>query len=356
MNRGETMVNYYDGTKLLSMKDLDGKTPEIFMVTSNRTAGKTTYFNRLVFNRFLKKQQKFMLIDRFKDEMDGIADRFFKDIHELFFYDYEVFSKKQANGAYHELFCRKAGEDRAVSCGYACALNSADKLKKLSHFFSDTSCMLFDEFQSETNHYCPDEVSKFQSLHKTVARGQGQQRRYVPVYMCANPVTILNPYYVNMDISSRLTDSVKFLRGHGFVLEQGYNEDAANAQKEGGFEAAFAGSSYALYAAEGAYLNDSTAFIEKPSGKGRYLTTIRYNGSDYGIRAFDHDGLIYCDNRPDGNYPTRIAVTTDDHNINYVMLRNNDLFISNMRYFFEHGCFRFKDMKCKEAVLKLLSY
>ena len=48
------MNNYYDGTKLLSLKDLDGNTPEIFMVTSNRTAGKTTYFSKLVFNRFLK--------------------------------------------------------------------------------------------------------------------------------------------------------------------------------------------------------------------------------------------------------------------------------------------------------------
>ena len=68
------MPNYYDGTKLLSMKDLDGNTPEIFMVTSNRTAGKTTYFNRLVFNRWLRRKDKFMLIDRFKDEMDGIAE------------------------------------------------------------------------------------------------------------------------------------------------------------------------------------------------------------------------------------------------------------------------------------------
>ena len=33
---------YYDGTKLLSMKDLDGNKPEVYMVTTNRTGGKTT--------------------------------------------------------------------------------------------------------------------------------------------------------------------------------------------------------------------------------------------------------------------------------------------------------------------------
>ena len=350
------MSRYYDGTKLLSLKDLDGNTPEIFMVTSNRTAGKTTYFNKLVFNRFLKKGSKFMLVYRFKYELDDCANKFFKDIQGLFFQEYELFSKKMATGIYHELFTRKIGEENALSCGYAISLNSADQLKKLSHFFSDTDCMLFDEFQSETNSYCPNEVEKFVSIHKTVARGQGKMNRYVPVYMCANPVTILNPYYVEMDISSRLTSDVKFLRGHGFVLEQGYNEAADLAQKESGFNAAFSKNRYIAYASEGSYLNDSMAFIEQPNGKARYLATIKYKGSDYGIRSFDSIGIIYCDNKPDTTYPNKIAVTTDDHNINYVMLKNNEMFIANMRFFFEQGCFRFKDLKCKEAVLKLLSY
>lgn len=350
------MIKYYDGAKLLSLKDLDGNTPEIFMVTTNRTAGKTTYFNRLVFNRFVKKGSKFMLIYRFKYELDDCANKFFKDIQGLFFQEYELFSKKMATGIYHELFCRKLGEENAVSCGYAVSLNSADQLKKLSHFFSDTTCMLFDEFQSETNSYCPNEVEKFVSIHKTVARGQGEMNRYVPVYMCANPVTILNPYYVEMDISPRLTSDVKFLRGHGFVLEQGYNEAADKAQKESGFNAAFNKNRYIAYSTEGSYLNDSLAFIEQPVGKSRYLATIKYKGCEYGIRSYDSLGVIYCDNRPDTTYQNKIAVTTDDHNVNYVMLKNNEIFIMQMRYFFEQGCFRFKDLKCKEAILKLLSY
>lgn len=31
---------FYDGTKLMSMKDINGNTPEIFICTSNRSAGK----------------------------------------------------------------------------------------------------------------------------------------------------------------------------------------------------------------------------------------------------------------------------------------------------------------------------
>ena len=54
------MPNYYDGTKLLSMRDLNGDIPEIYICTSNRTAGKTTYFNRKVHNGWNKYGKKYM--------------------------------------------------------------------------------------------------------------------------------------------------------------------------------------------------------------------------------------------------------------------------------------------------------
>ena len=49
---------YYDGTKLLSMSDINGLKPELYLCTTNRTGGKTTYFNRLLVNNFLKKNKK----------------------------------------------------------------------------------------------------------------------------------------------------------------------------------------------------------------------------------------------------------------------------------------------------------
>lgn len=343
-------MSYYDGTKLLSLKDINGKQPEIFLCTSNRSGGKTTYFGRLCVNKFLKKREKFMLIYRFNYELDDCANKFFKDLSSLFFKGAVMESKRRASGSYHELFL----DD--VSCGYAVSLNSADSLKKYSHLFSDVSRMLFDEFQSETNHYCSDEVKKLISIHTTVSRGQGEQIRYVPVYMISNPVTIINPYYTELGISSRLTDKTKFLKGDGFVLEQGFVKSAAEAQKNSAFNRAFASNSYVAYSAEAVYLNDNKAFIEKPEGHSRYLATIKYEDVEYGIREFANEGIIYCDNRPDKTFKTKIAITTEDHNINFVMLKSNDMFLSVLRWYFEKGCFRFKDLKCKEALLKAISY
>ena len=332
------------------MLDLNGKKPEIYMCTTNRTGGKTTYFGRLCVNRFLDKGEKFGLIYRYNYELDDVADKFFKDLKGLFFPDKTMTAKKRAKGIFQELFINDK------SCGYAIALNSSDSIKKYSHLFSDITRMIFDEFQSESNHYCTDEITKFLSIHTSIARGQGEQVRYVPVIMLANQVSIINPYYVSMGICNRLNAETKFLRGDGYVLEQGFIESASDSQKESGFNRAFKENTYVAYSSENVYLNDNYSFIEKPTGKSRYICTLKYKGNDFGVKEFAESGFIYCDDKPDATFPMKITVTTDDHSINYVMLKRNDFFLSNLRYLFERGCFRFKDMRCKEAILNALSY
>jgi hypothetical protein len=341
---------YYDGTKLLSILDVNGNKPELYLCTTNRTGGKTTYFGRLLVKRFKEKGEKFGLIYRYNYELDDCAEKFFKDISKLFFAGSIMESKRKASGIFHELFLD------GVSCGYAISLNSSDQLKKYSHLFSDIHRLLFDEFQSESNHYCSDEVKKFISVHTSIARGQGEQYRYVPVYMIGNPVSIINPYYVELGISERLNDDTKFLRGDGYVMEQGFVDSASQAQKESGFNKAFAKNSYVAYSTSCVYLNDNKAFIDKPTGVGRYLATIKYKENNYAVREYADNGIIYVDDKPDLTFKLKITVTASDHEINYVMLKRNDLFLTSLRFYFEKGCFRFKDLRCKEAVLKALSY
>ena len=152
---------YYDGTKLLSMKDIDGNTPEIFMCTTNRTGGKTTYFNRLEINRFLKNGSKFALLYRYNYELEGVEEKFFKDIQGLFFSHYHMTSESMCKGKIKRLYFGTDPNDMQFmkECGYAICLNDADAIKKNSHFFSDVDSILFDEFQSETNKYCTDELT-----------------------------------------------------------------------------------------------------------------------------------------------------------------------------------------------------
>lgn len=343
-------MSYYDGTKLLSLLDINGEKPELYICTTNRSGGKTTYFGRLLMNKFFQNGEKFCLLYRYNYELEDCADKFYKDIASLFFPGTSMTSKRRASGLFHEMFVNER------SCGYAVALNGADQVKKYSHLLSDVNRIFFDEFQSETNHYCSEEMRKFISVHTSIARGQGKQVRYVPVFMCSNAVSIINPYYVELGISERLRDDTKFLRGDGYVLEQGYIESAGEAQKSSGFNRAFKANSYVNYASQNVYLNDNKAFIQKPDGNGKYLLTLKYKGSNYGVREFAEQGFVYVDNKADLSYPIKITVTTADHDINYVMLKRNDFTLTTLRGLFERGAFRFKDLRCKEAMLKALSY
>lgn len=355
-------MKYYNGDRLLSMMDINGNKPEIFICTSNRSAGKTTWFARRLVQRYLKYGEKFCLLYRYSYELTDCADKFFKDIGRLFFSNYAMESKSMSKGVYHELHIMDASEldsdgpKNYEVCGYAVALNTADTIKKLSHLLSDVQCIMFDEFQSETNHYASNEIAKLLSIHTSIARGNGEMVRYVPVYMISNPVSIINPYYTALGISERLRVNTKFLRGDGYVLEQGFNQAASEAQLQSAFNRAFAKDSYVGYAAQAVYLNDNQAFISQPSGRGRYVCTIKYNDTNYAVREYAEQGYMYVDTNADITFPTRIALTTADHQINYVMLKRNDFQLQVLRQLFELGAFRFKDLRCKEALMKAISY
>lgn len=343
---------FYDGTKLLSMKDLNGEKPEILICTSNRSGGKTTFFSRYLINRFIKYKEKFCLLYRFDYEVADAHIKFFEGIKPLFFPNSELTGQYHAKQKYNELFYN--GEP----CGYAIAINNADTIKKYSHVYSDVQRCLMDEFQSEQNNYAPKEVEKFQSIHYSIARGNGKQYRFVQTILLSNPVTILNPYYVAMGVTSRINENVNFLKGNGWVLEQGYNETASQLQQQSGFFQAFNNdqNAYARYTTEGSYLNDKMSFIEKVDGKNKYICTLKYNGKEYAVREYAELGFLYVNKRIDSSFNNKISVTTQDHDVNYIMLSNNAYLLGAFRKYFELGCFRFADLECKECLIKALSY
>ena len=343
-------MQYYDGTKLLSLLDLNGKKPDIYISTSNRSAGKTTFFSRYFVNRFIKHGEMFGLFYRYNYELSDVADKFFSEIKTLFFPSYTMTSKPKAKGIYHELLLN--GE----LCGYAISINSAEQIKKYSHLFATIQRILYDEFLSENNKYCNNEVTKFQSCLTSISRGGGQQVRRVPVYLLGNFTSLLNPYYIAFDISSRLNIQTNYMRGNGWVLEQSFYEEVAAAQKESGIMRALSESRYTKFATEKIYLNDNDVFIERPQGKSRYLATIIIDGKNFALREYTESGIIYCDTSVDQTFPRRLAFSASEMDVNYIMLRQNSFFIENMRSFFEYGCFRFKDLECKKAVFKMLSY
>lgn len=347
---GINMPDFYDGTKLLSLMDINKNRPEIYISTSNRSAGKTTYFNKLAFNKWLKGSGKFMLLYRFNYELTDVAQKYFGDIRDLFFPNYELEAKSLCKGKIMEL---TVGDE---TCGYAVCLNDADIVKKFSHMFKDVVCIVFDEFQSETDKYCSQEIRKFISIHQSVARGGGKQSRYVPVYMIGNFVSILNPYFVSLGISKRLQEETNFMRGKGWVFEQCYNESASKALRESSFNQAFEDTAYVRYSTQKVYLNDNKSFVEKMTGAIGYYATMIVNGKPFAINEHYATGCMYVNHNVDHKFPMRITASVNEHDATTRMIARGSSLIFTMRQYFDNGMFRFKDLECKQATLQLLAY
>lgn len=349
-------VKYYDGSKLLNMRDLDGHKPRFFMVTSNRSAGKTTYFHRYLFNRFLKHGEKFAILYRYKDMLDDLDGKFFKDIGPLFFPDYLCKAVKKSHGDYIELYTCKRGEEENEEawkcCGYGLALNTANKLKNFSHYFSDIKTMYFDEFQAEFSEYCPKELNKFFNIYATIARGHGEQFRYLPVIMSANTVSVINPYFSYFKITNRLQSNTKFLRGHDYVLECNFNESASNAMQEASFMK-YSDDKYLQYQSGGVYCLDNTAFLEKKTGMNRYVCTILLHGREYGVRLYD-DGILYINKQPDKTSPNRFSGDIESHNLSTI-ITPSAVYKKQLIEYFNRGYLRFYDLETKTDIIEFLT-
>lgn len=344
------MPNYHNPVKLLSMLDLDGKKPEIYIDESNRSAGKTTYYNRKLIKEYKERKEQFILLYRFNYEIDSISEKFFSEIGRMFFKNDIMTEKRYTKRKYTELFLNDE------TCGYAVAINDADGVRKFSHQFARTEKMLFDEFQSETNHYCADEITKFQSIHRSIARGGGKQTRYLPVYMLSNGVSLLNPYYTALGVSYRLKPDTHFLRGRGWVLSRTVNEDARKSYAQSGFAAAFAASEYSRFAGENVYLNDNICFIEKPQGRSRYLATISNGETICGIYEYPETGLLFVSNSYDKTFSFRFSTNAQAVNVDFTAPRADTVIIATYRDFFNQGRVRFADLPCKKCFFDFVSY
>ena len=351
-------TSYYDGGKLLSLKDINKQTPEIFISTSNRSAGKTTYFGKKVVSDFLKKGLRFGLIYRYGYELNEVVDKFFSEIRELFFPTYVMTQKTGEKDTFIELYITDITDTDAkpVLCGYALALNKADNIKKLSHLMASVSVLLFDEFQPESGQYAPNELQKFHSIHTSLARGGGKQVRYLPVIMISNFVSLLNPYYTAMGISERIQENTNYLRGDGWVLEQGFNDTASKAQKESAFNRAFGQSRYLQFSSEKFYLNDNNTFVTRMDGKSQYVMSLHFDGKWFGMRYYPDKCLLYVNKTPDLTGKRKVAVTVEDMTEDTTLLRMSDPMMLRLREFFNQGAFRFQNLESKSAVFNLLSY
>ncbi|MCM1511466.1 MAG: phage DNA encapsidation protein [Clostridium sp.] len=359
MSSDSTAVNprFYDGTALENKLDLNGEKPLFLICVGNRSGGKTTYWTKRVIDNYFERGEEFVFVYRYGYELDGVVEKIFGNVHSLFYQSFEMTYEKLGKGTVMQLKIGPVDEDKKLyrKCGYAICLNRTDAVKKYSQVFQKVHWIIFDEFQTEDDQYLSDEPGKLVSAYTSIARGGGFMSRPVQLVMISNPTSILNPYYHYLGIADRLREDTKYIRGDNFVFEQLFNKDAADAQASNSVIKAFSKVAYTTYLTQLKYLNDNKAFLEKPSGRGMYLMTAYYDGDSYGILTYPEDGVYYVSNKVDQTCQNKIAVSVRDHNEATMMIGAAPIMVMAMRKAFNKGQFRFKNAKCREMILNLLT-
>lgn len=340
-------MKYFEAHPVTEFKDVNGDVPEIMLVDGNRTGGKTTAFSKMLVQDFLDNKKKFFLVYRYKNDLADVADAFFKDIKSLFFMEHNLTAKGHANGAFYELFL----DDE--SCGYASALSMVSKLKRYSHIFSDVDHMFFDEYQDENNMYLPDEVNKLMSLHTTIARGQGQAVRFVPLYMASNSISIFNPYYSALGITAHINSKTKVYRGEGFVLLRLIIKDVAEAQKKSAFNRAFSNSDYLESSVDNSFLNDDDFNVGKKTNYGRCLFIFYCGGELFSV--FADAKKIYIKKGGDKTVNVKFGAYLKDRNEEDIGYIRNGSYWSFCRMVYEEGLAYFETVESKHAFVTLIS-
>lgn len=304
-------MGYYNGTELLKQTDINGKKPSVYISTTNRSAGKTTFFIDFLSNESIEKDKQFILFFRNKDELSASA-LIVQSVTDMTKRNYEVVrGKKIGDNMVETIYIN----DKL--CGYGIYLGHYVKLKKYSPLFSHVDYTFMDEYQPEDGKFMKNEISAYMSLIMTISRGGGKQFRDVTNILAGNLLTIMNPYLIESNLYKKITiemDTIKFFKEKGWVAEVGYNSSASKALAESSFNNAFGNAIYVKNNLEAQYLFNASEFIQKISSrKQRYLFTLRYENKDYGVRADETSGNVYVSCKPDDNCKTIIIFHESEH-------------------------------------------
>lgn len=346
---------YYSLYQIYQKKDLKGNKPGIFIITGNRTAGKTTAVLLQLLEEFKETGKRFIIMYRQRYELIDSSKQFADCLNLYPEFGHAMIDKSIVGGMMREYWLYPQHDsDHPVSCGYGIFLKNPDVIKKYSAMFADCWNILFDEFQTETGKYLENELDKFQSVYMSVSRGGGNQSRGVNVYLLSNDVTLMNPYFIRFGIHKRLKKDTRFIRGDGWIFQYEVNRSAIEALEKNAVNVAFKDTGYSKYSRGIGQLYATSSFISKIPSVSRYIFTIKFNDKEYGVRECVDDGILHISSRVEPNCLTTLVYKQSDYNENNKLMVKNSIVWKRLKMSYEANILRFDDIATKNDIFDIL--
>lgn len=271
---------YYDYSRILTYNAF------LNFLIGERGVGKTYGASKMVVKKAIQNGEEFAYIRRYKTELKKSVPKFFEALKENNeFKDHSLYTK--GNTFFLD----------DVPVGYAMSLSTAQALKGTN--FSKVKYIIFDEFIIEKGqqHYLPNEVENFLGLIETVAR-----MRDVKIFMLANSVTLVNPYFLFFNIDLPYNNDIRTYKDGLILVQYMKNEAYRQAKRETKFGKLVSGTDYESYAIDNQFRLDNKNFIEKKTGNAKCSFSFKYKDQIYGVWldynvgkffvSMDHDSKI----------------------------------------------------------------
>lgn len=344
--------NYFNPLPYLMEPDSTGKEPGQLMICGNRGPGKTTSFcivSILVYKIF---QKKFVYIFRTSDELESVPD-IFGDALSLYPKLGKLMeSKVVLRDLIYEIYLDGESVGFSVCIG---TTRQIDKMKKYSPIFKDTYLLIFEEFLTESGCYLKNEITKLQSLLVSISRGKGQMSAPRKMIYLANQVALMNPYFVFFNVYKYYHSDTKIIHMKGINICFNHDERSQKAIQSNPVMEAFTESQYMQYASENQFLIDTSAFIQKPKGRGRYIATIVFDSEYYGLWEYMDEGFLYFSTKYDKEYRITMVFKAKDHAQNRMLLSNFSWVTKLLKDAYNEGYLRFNNEKSKMAAMEILA-
>lgn len=272
------------------------------ILVGSRGVGKTYGFSKFAVKQFLKYKRRFVLIRRFKSEIEDAFDEFFeKLIKNNEFPDLKLSAKGGKFYINNEL------------AGYTMTLSTAGKKKSKNYL--NVKYIVFDEFIIEEGqgYYLKNEVKHFLGAIETIGRLED-----LKVFLLGNAVTENNPYYLYFNLERPYNNDIKLFKDGLILIQYIVNEEYIKAKKETRFGRLVAGTDYEDYAINNNFIDNNNNFIEKKNGSSKFMFSFAYKNNKYGVWVDYNNGKMYI-SRDYIENGLCFATTTQDHSPNTLL-------------------------------------
>ena len=287
---------YYNYDRIISYNAL------LNILIGSRGVGKTYGATKLVIKDFIKKKRQFIYLRRYKTELSKSMKKFFT----------EIIKNEEFPNHTMEVHGNTFIIDDEIA-GYGITLSTAQQFKSTN--FSDVYYIIFDEFLIEggQGYYLKDEVLSFLGILETIGR-----TRDIKVFMLANAVSEVNPYFLFFDLALPYNNDIKLFKDGMILLQYLQNEEYIKAKQQTKFGKLVAGTEYEDYAILNKFTDDNKVFIEKKSGNAKFSFSFIYKDIRLGVWIDYNNGKMYVSNDYIENGLV-FATTTNDHTPNTLL-------------------------------------